>query len=90
MGIENFLLATVRETQLLHDKILTTPSAKVTKEMLDDINNFIDYCGFLLRGGVIKKSFYNKIVGEIKSIDFEDFAKQRAEAKIYNHSTLHK
>lgn len=47
----NFLEATVRETKILHDKILNTPRGKATKEMKEDIESFIDYCGWLLRGG---------------------------------------
>lgn len=47
----NFLEATVRETKKLHDKILNTPRGRATKEIKEDIESFINYCGWLFRGG---------------------------------------
>lgn len=50
MSIKNFLESTVRETIALQEKLINTPRARVNSQIRQDIFNFIDYCGWLLRG----------------------------------------
>lgn len=77
----NFLEATVRNVKELHDKILNTPRGRMTAEKRGEIMEFIDYCDWLFRGGEITKEYHDKIVNQIKAVDFENFAEQRRQLK---------
>lgn len=70
MSTEQFLISTVNNIKTEHKIILNTPRGRATRELIGEIEEFKDYCGWPLRGGKLKRNFikFKKNVNNIKKL----------------------
>lgn len=61
MSVQKFLESTVKNIKLEHARLLKTPRARASEDLKQNILEFLDYCGFLLRGGKLLKVIMTKL-----------------------------